>query len=476
MRGAATSISPTRPWASGGSSQSSRRPRSERRGAPAYAVRAQRRHPARLPGARRGEHDVVLVLDWASHLEAVSGAAPAWRSSLRRSHVSPTFSGSTCGGSACRTGAGRRGGARGLGRRRDRGDGCGGLRACRPGRSGARGPDGAHGGRDASRAYRVPGSVNGIAPSRPRRRLPGRHAPGCPGGRARGARDDLGDGGPDCCARLRPSPTVPASSSGGDGSSATRGRPRMALAKARTILELDVRHVLPLVDVPTLVIQSRDNTYVRVRSRPVPRRAHPGRTAPRARQRGSLACPEPAAARRDRGVRDRLTPASPRTATASSRQCCSSTSSARPRADRARRSAVGARSETLRAARAARRSRCTGESSSTPPGARILATFDGPARAMRCASEDSRRGARRAGSGACGVACTRARSRGARAASAGSRCTSVRACPLSPQPGEVLVTRTVRDLVAGSGIAFEERGEQRAEGCPDRWALYAATS
>jgi len=34
----------------------------------------------------------------------------------------------------------------------------------------------------------------------------------------------------------------------------------------------------------------------------------------------------------------------------------------------------------------------------------------------------------------------------------------------------------VRDLVAGSGIAFEERGTHALTGVPDRWALYAATA
>jgi class 3 adenylate cyclase len=43
------------------------------------------------------------------------------------------------------------------------------------------------------------------------------------------------------------------------------------------------------------------------------------------------------------------------------------------------------------------------------------------------------------------------------------------------EPGEVLVTRTVRDLVAGSGIGFEARGEHALKGVPDRWALYAAS-
>ncbi len=41
------------------------------------------------------------------------------------------------------------------------------------------------------------------------------------------------------------------------------GTPRTALAKARSIYELDLRHVLPLVAVPTLVVTSRDNMYIR---------------------------------------------------------------------------------------------------------------------------------------------------------------------------------------------------------------------
>lgn len=44
------------------------------------------------------------------------------------------------------------------------------------------------------------------------------------------------------------------------------------------------------------------------------------------------------------------------------------------------------------------------------------------------------------------------------------------------EPGDVLVTRTVKDLVAGSGLAFDERGEHALKGVPDRWQLYAATA
>jgi class 3 adenylate cyclase len=41
------------------------------------------------------------------------------------------------------------------------------------------------------------------------------------------------------------------------------------------------------------------------------------------------------------------------------------------------------------------------------------------------------------------------------------------------QPGEVLVSSTVKDLVAGSGIAFEDRGTHELKGIPGEWRLYA---
>jgi class 3 adenylate cyclase len=43
-------------------------------------------------------------------------------------------------------------------------------------------------------------------------------------------------------------------------------------------------------------------------------------------------------------------------------------------------------------------------------------------------------------------------------------------------PGEVLVSRTVKDLVAGSGLRFEDRGEHQLKGIPDAWHLYALAS
>jgi class 3 adenylate cyclase len=40
-------------------------------------------------------------------------------------------------------------------------------------------------------------------------------------------------------------------------------------------------------------------------------------------------------------------------------------------------------------------------------------------------------------------------------------------------PSEVLVSSTVKDLVAGSGLVFDDRGEHRLKGVPEPWHLYA---
>lgn len=39
-------------------------------------------------------------------------------------------------------------------------------------------------------------------------------------------------------------------------------------------------------------------------------------------------------------------------------------------------------------------------------------------------------------------------------------------------PNDVLVSSTVKDLVAGSRLTFEDRGEHELKGIPDRWHLY----
>ena len=101
----------------------------------------------------------------------------------------------------------------------------------------------------------------------------------------------------------------------------------------------------------------------------------------------------------------------------------------------------------------------------------FLASFDGPARAIRCAAAISD-GAHQLGlqvraglhTGECeprgddlaGVAVT----------------TACRVMELAG-PGEVLVSNTVKDLVAGSGLAFSERGAAELRGVPGEWRLFS---
>jgi class 3 adenylate cyclase len=100
-----------------------------------------------------------------------------------------------------------------------------------------------------------------------------------------------------------------------------------------------------------------------------------------------------------------------------------------------------------------------------------LATFDGPARAIHCAREildsSEQLGIRlRAGmhTGECEVM---GDDIGGIAVHIAARVSA------AAGPGEVLVSRTVKDLVAGSGIAFADRGIHTLKGVPDEWQLYA---
>lgn len=102
----------------------------------------------------------------------------------------------------------------------------------------------------------------------------------------------------------------------------------------------------------------------------------------------------------------------------------------------------------------------------------VLATFDGPARAIRCAAA-IREGLRslevevRAGLHTGEIELRQERVGGIAihiAARIGAIATS----------GELLASRTVKDLVAGSGINFTDRGIHPLKGVPEEWQLYAA--
>jgi class 3 adenylate cyclase/esterase/lipase len=101
----------------------------------------------------------------------------------------------------------------------------------------------------------------------------------------------------------------------------------------------------------------------------------------------------------------------------------------------------------------------------------FLATFDGPARAIRCASDISEAVKAlgieiRAGlhTGECEV---RGNDVAGMAVHIGARVGA------AAEAGEVLVSSTVKDLVVGSGIEFAERGTQELKGVPGEWRLFA---
>jgi class 3 adenylate cyclase len=104
----------------------------------------------------------------------------------------------------------------------------------------------------------------------------------------------------------------------------------------------------------------------------------------------------------------------------------------------------------------------------------ILATFDGPARAIRCGTA-IRDAARQIGLDVrVGIHTGEVERRGAELAGIAVHL-ACRVCDAA-QPGEVLVSRTVVDLVAGSGTTFEDRGEHELKGMPAAWRLFAVTT
>jgi class 3 adenylate cyclase len=248
--------------------------------------------------------------------------------------------------------------------------------------------------------------------------------------------------------------------------------PGVARARMQATLELDVRGFLPLIRVPTLVVHSRDNALVRIgHGRYLAENIAGARlveldsadhTLSFDLDLGGLIEEVVTGARTDAPAADRVL------ATVLFVDIVGSTQYASEAGDESWRvalghvehvadDAIGLYEGTLE--------RHTGDG--------VLATFDGPARAIRCAlriCDEARRGGVGVRCGLhAGEVIRRPEGLAGLAVHIGARI-----CDLAA-PGEVLATRTVRDLVAGSGIAFEERGEHELKGVPDTWALYAVS-
>ena len=101
-----------------------------------------------------------------------------------------------------------------------------------------------------------------------------------------------------------------------------------------------------------------------------------------------------------------------------------------------------------------------------------MATFDGPARALRCAQAISKAirslGVEVRAGLHTGEIEIRGDDIGGIAVHIGARVSALAG------PGEVLVSSTVKDLVAGSGITFTDRGSHVLKGVPDEWRVFTA--
>ncbi|MEA2472225.1 MAG: hypothetical protein QOE06_140 [Thermoleophilaceae bacterium] len=250
--------------------------------------------------------------------------------------------------------------------------------------------------------------------------------------------------------------------------------PGMLAQLATMFFEIDVRDIVPSVHVPALVLHRRHDRLVNVRHGrwlaehlpdarmiELPGDDHsvwfedPERTLGEIQEflTGARAAPEP----------DRVL------ATVLFTDIVDSTRTASELGDRAWRDVLGRYQRVV----SAQLERFGGrEVKSTGDG--HLATFDGPARAIRCAREildgSEPLGIRlRAGmhTGECEVM---GDDIGGMAVHIAARVSSLAGS------GEVLVSRTVKDLVVGSGIEFADRGAHTLKGVPDEWPVYAAAA
>jgi class 3 adenylate cyclase len=250
--------------------------------------------------------------------------------------------------------------------------------------------------------------------------------------------------------------------------------PAMAIAMARLLFQSDVRHVLPAIRVPTLVISHAESAFI-----PPALGRYVAEHVPGARY---LELPgsdnllwSGDQVRLVAELQEFLTgaPPTPETervlATVLFTDIVGSTERALMLGDHAWKELLDRHYAIAREQLERFRGRQV-----VTTGDGLLATFDGPARAVRCA-EAIVGGVRdlgleiRAGLHTGEIELDGLDVRGI-AVHIGARIAAL------AEPGEVLASSTVRDLVIGSGINFGDRGMQTLKGVPGEWHLYAVRS
>jgi class 3 adenylate cyclase len=252
------------------------------------------------------------------------------------------------------------------------------------------------------------------------------------------------------------------------------GSPRRAAQKQRLVFDVDIRDVLPAVSVPTLVVQSRGNRWIR-----------PGHGLylaehiPRARYLESPGeghwpwVAEGAEAFMDE-VEEFLTGARRAAefdrvlATVAFTDIVGSTAIASRVGDRRWRDLLEVHGSVARREIDVARGRLV-----KLTGDGLVATFDGPARAIRCVAAIERLltpvGLRIRAGLHTGEIELLGDDIGGIAVHIAARLLGL------SSPGEVLVSSTVKDLVVGSGISFKDRGAHVLKGVPDQWRVFAVT-
>jgi class 3 adenylate cyclase/pimeloyl-ACP methyl ester carboxylesterase len=250
--------------------------------------------------------------------------------------------------------------------------------------------------------------------------------------------------------------------------------PGAAVAIQRMNFETDVRNVLPVIRVPTLVLHMRDNPNVVVEHGRYLASHIPDAKYVEFEGSNPLWYYDGTDAMYDE-VEEFLTgqvhpPEHDRVlATVLFTDVVSSTEHAVALGDRRWRDVVAGHDATSRRHVERYRGRIV-----RTTGDGMLATFDGPARAIHCAVavRDAVRSLGlevRAGLHTGEIELMRDDLSGI-AVHIGARVSAMAG------PGEVLVSRTVRDLVAGSGLEFEDRGPHKLKGVPEEWDIYAVVA
>jgi class 3 adenylate cyclase len=248
-------------------------------------------------------------------------------------------------------------------------------------------------------------------------------------------------------------------------------------ATIRRIVDLigafDVRDVLPSIRVPTLVMHRRDDSFIKIEhSRYLAENIPGARYVELEGSDNMFSVGDSEAVLGEieehlTGVRHALEP-DRMLATVLFTDICDSTRRAAELGDSDWRSLLERHDSLFRYALDRHRGR---EVKRTGDG--FLATFDGPARAIRCAASVAE------AMGSLGIQVRAGLHTGeleVMDGDLGGLAVHIAARVMDrASPSEVLVSGTVKDLVVGSGIGFEDRGEHELRGVPGEWRLYAVS-